>query len=195
MMIFNILSYILIMSITPGPNNIICLSLGSRHGYKTAAKYITGVVVGCLTMQWLLLILNQVIAAYLPTVTTYVAYVGAIYILYLAYKIIVAPLQTTDENTNTSVLGFKEGILLQYVNPKAYIYNTTIITAFLIPMHLNLFGYIIFAIASSAVGFMCCSTWALFGNLFREIFRKYGRQLNIAMGLMLVYLAVTIVIH
>lgn len=195
MMIFNLLSYIFIMSITPGPNNIICLSLGSRHGYKTAAKYILGVAIGCLLMQWALLLLNNMIASYLPTLTRYIAYIGAIYIVYLAFKIIKSPVSEIKTDSENSALGLIEGIMLQFVNPKAYIYNTTIITAFLIPMNLSILWYIVFAILSSAVCFICCSTWAMFGNLFKQMFRKYGKQLNIGMGLMLIYLAITIVIH
>ncbi len=141
MIFFNLLSYTLVMSITPGPpNNVICLALGSKYGYKTAAKYILGVVIGCFIMQWIMMMLHQMIASSLPSISKPISYVGAIYMIYLAYTLIRSDMKQSKKTNShiKKVLSTKEGILLQFVNPKAYLFNLTIVSSYLVTMNLTL---------------------------------------------------------
>lgn len=197
MLLLNLISYTIIMSITPGPNNIICLTLGSQYGYKVASKYILGVVLGCLTMQWLMLLLNELIEGYLPVITTYVRYIGAIYLLYLAYKIVTSRTLITEDTTDskTNILGFKEGVILQYINPKAYIFNMTVVTGFLTTVHYKVYQYALFTLLISVLFFSCCSVWALFGHSLKRLFTDYRSMVNGVLGAVLVYIAITIVTH
>lgn len=208
-MLPNLIGFTIIMSITPGPNNIICLTLGTRYGYKTAAKYISGVVLGCYSMMWLMLMLSDFTTDKVPLITKYIGWFGAAYILYLAYKIIrsgglkvdeteIANGERSDKESKDSskrVMGLKEGILIQYVNPKAYIFNMTVVTGFFSNAGLNVLQYSLIIVMMGIIFFSCCSVWALFGHSFRKVFARYGRQINWALGAVLVYVAVNIVLH
>lgn len=197
MMLINLIGYTVIMTITPGPNNIICLAIGSKHGYRLATRFILGITLGCLSMQWLMLILNEFIADKLPIITKYLGYVGAAYMLYLAYKIIKSDgdFSDGDQKIGHKVMGFKEGTFLQYMNPKAYIFNMTIVTGFYSSVALNPLQYILITMLLALIFFVCCSIWALFGHGFKKLFTRYGKLINIVLGGTLVYLAMTIVIH
>jgi threonine/homoserine/homoserine lactone efflux protein len=39
-----LLSFVFITTLTPGPNNIACASLGIRYGYRKALPFILGIV-------------------------------------------------------------------------------------------------------------------------------------------------------
>lgn len=182
------------MSITPGPNNVICLALGSSYGYKIASKYILGVVIGCISMQWIFLGLDKILTTYLPIITKYISYFGIVYMLYLAYKIATTN-NTFDSKDLPKPLGLKTGTLLQYINPKAYIFNATIVTVYLTNMSLNLLQYILLTCITGIIFFLCCSTWAFFGLSFTKVLAKYGKLLNYALSLSLIYLALSILFH
>ena len=46
-----LLSFILITTLSPGPNNLSCASMGVLHGYKRSFKFIMGIVVGLFTVM------------------------------------------------------------------------------------------------------------------------------------------------
>ena len=80
-------SFSLVMSITPGPVNMIILSSGISYGVKRTIPYVSGATVGfTLLLLFIGFGFSQFINAY-PFFLTYLAIVGSLYIIYMGYKI------------------------------------------------------------------------------------------------------------
>ena len=112
-------SFAWVMSITPGPVNMIILSSGINYGVTRTIPYVSGATVG---FTLLLLCIgfgfSQFIHAY-PFFLTYLAIAGSLYIFYLGYKI--ASSKSELEIGKSEAPKFYEGFLLQWINPKAWI--------------------------------------------------------------------------
>lgn len=193
--LFNMYSYILIMSITPGPNNVICLTQGTKFGFKRSLPYIYGVAVGCLTQQWLILFLGRFVGEALPTVTRVISILGAFYMLWIAYKFIRSAKAISSDRIIDQPLGFLTGTVFQYANPKAYVFNTTVITSFILPMGFSLTENLLVSLSTGIIFLICTGAWILFGKAFTSLYDRYHRPITYAMSAALVYLAVTIVWH
>lgn len=193
--LLNMLSYTFIMSITPGPNNVICLTQGTKFGFKASLPFMYGIVVGCLSQQWLILFLGSFIGDVMPMATTIISYLGAVYMIYLAIKILRSTSGTKDATESNRPMGIKAGTFFQYANPKAYIFNTTIISSFILPMNLSLTQNFMLSTMTGCIFLLSTGSWVLFGQAFTKIFSKYHKPVSYTLGATLVYLVVSIVLH
>ena len=193
--LINLLSYTFIMSITPGPNNVICLTQGTKFGFKESIPYTYGITIGCLSQQWLILLIGNLVGDLLPTATTIAGILGAIYMVYLAIKIFRSSGNIGDGKIGDKPLGLKEGILLQYANPKAYIFNTTVISSFILPLQLTILQNLLLSITTGIIFLLCTNAWVLFGQAFTQLFTKHGKLVSFTLSGTLIYLAISIVLH
>lgn len=82
--------YIAIQGITPGPSNFMAFYTSATYGMKGAMGYLTGTVTGFGVKMLLCGLLNFVLAAYVPQVMPILKWIGAAYLLYLAFHIVQA---------------------------------------------------------------------------------------------------------
>ena len=78
-----LLIYMLVSSITPGPNNLTMLFLGARHGFKGTLKFMTGSMLTFLVKGSLCGLLNLALADIMPKAVVYLKWAGAAYMVYL----------------------------------------------------------------------------------------------------------------
>ena len=206
------LSYVFAASFTPGPNNIMSMSNASRYGYKKTLKFILGVFTGFFVIMLLSSYFNLFLFNVMPKIKIFMSILGAVYMLYLAIKIMksedeidvesneeLAEDNDTSKSTVTkrALSTFPIGMTMQFVNPKGILYGITVASNFIIPYYKSNIAIILFSIFLAFVAFLSTSSWALFGSLFNRFLSKYRRQFNIVMGLLLIYSAISIsgVIH
>ena len=80
-------SFSLVMSITPGPVNMIILSSSISYGLKKTIPYVSGATVGfILLLLFIGLGFSRFVNTY-PSFLTYLAIIGSLYIIYMGYKI------------------------------------------------------------------------------------------------------------
>ena len=116
--------------------------------------------------------------------------IGAGYMLYLAWKTFRSS-SVIEENYSRS--GFLAGLLLQFVNPKIYIYCIVSLEAYILPYYQgNAWALLGFAFILAAIGFAFTVCWAAFGSLFKLLFSRYAKATNLVMALLLVYCAVSL---
>lgn len=84
------LTYALVMAITPGPNNILTLSCVGRHGLRGSSRLIWGVSGGFVVVMLLSGLFSLTLSRALPAVMPWLVWLGAGYILWLAWHIAVA---------------------------------------------------------------------------------------------------------
>ncbi|WP_291637064.1 LysE family transporter [Clostridium sp.] len=185
------LSYVFVTSFTPGPNNILSMVNSKKYGFKNSFRFNLGILTGFTMIMISSSYFNLILFNLMPKIEHYIGAFGAVYMLYLAYKVTFSSkkkAELSNKKTNT----YLTGLTMQFVNPKAIIYCITVIATFIIPYYKSSFALISFSIFLGFIGFISTVCWSLFGSLFQNFLTKYDKQFNIAMGLLLVYCAVSI---
>lgn len=189
------LSYALISSFTPGPSNISTASLSILHGYKNTLKYQLGLALGVFTLMSASGLFSSLLLSIFPALEPILRFVGAAYILYLAYGILKASYNFTEQNTNTDPLGTMSGFMLQILNPKLFIYAFSLFATFLASFIHDLLPLIWLSILLAGISFCATSTWALFGSAIKTYLHdpRLRMVVNILLSLSLVYTALALI--
>ena len=115
---------------TPGPANMALLATGARYGLRAALPFVAGVALGKQLVIWPVGFGLMALASQYPSVFAALKWISAAYILYLAYRVANMRLNTSQEATAP---GFKAGLIIHPLNPKAWAMITTGFTAFTDP--------------------------------------------------------------
>ncbi|MEA1939430.1 MAG: LysE family translocator [Candidatus Caldatribacteriota bacterium] len=188
-----LIPFVLITTFTPGPNNLSCASMSINFGIKKTMNYIYGIITGFFLLLLLCGFFSTVLFKAIPSIEPIMRWVGAAYILYLAYSIFKASF-STQEKSNQYLWGFYKGVLLQFVNPKAIIYGLTLYSVFLNPLIGNPFYIILFSLGFTLVGLSAVLAWALFGAIINQYLHNLRLRIviNSILSLLLAYTAVKI---
>lgn len=81
------ITYIFVVSFTPGPNTILCMATASQYGFKKTLRLSLGIGSGFFMVMLLSMYFNIALYQILPTVKAYMSFIGAGYMMFLAYKI------------------------------------------------------------------------------------------------------------
>ncbi len=113
-------AFALAMAATPGPNNAMVAASGARFGIARTLPHIIGITLGFPVMVLAVAVgAGQVLAAN-PWLHTVLHWVGAAYILWLAWAI-ARPHPPTESDPQRRPLGLLAAALFQWINPKAWI--------------------------------------------------------------------------
>jgi len=188
-----LIPFVLITTFTPGPNNLSCASMSINFGIKKTMNYLYGIVTGFFLLLLLCGLFSNLLFIAIPSVEPIMRWVGAAYILYLAYGTFKASF-SFKEKSNQYLWGFYKGVLLQFINPKGIIYGLTLYSVFLNPLIGNSFYIILFSLGFALIGFCAILTWALFGAMINQYLHhlKLRIIINSILSLLLVYTAVKI---
>jgi len=123
------LTAVFFLLITPGPGVLSTAGVGSAFGAKAGYRYVFGLFLG--TNLVALAVVTGLAGLVLaqPAIRTALLYASVLYLCYLAFKIAFAG-STISFIENTRAPGIREALLLQAINPKAYVVNTALFTGF-----------------------------------------------------------------
>lgn len=186
---FSFLTYAVITAVTPGPNNIMSMSNGNRLGFCRALPFNLGIGVGFSAVMLLCAAFCSLLSALIPKIRLPMLILGALYMLYLAWE----TLHSGGLEEDHSRSGFLAGLLLQFINPKIYIYCIMSMESYILPYYSGRpFILAGFAFLLAGIGFLFTLCWSAFGSLFRKLFVQYAKAVNRIMALLLVYCAVSL---
>jgi len=185
------ISYVFITTFTPGPNNIMSMLNAGKNGFKKGIKFNIGIFIGFAIVMALCSVFSTVLLTYLPAIEPIMVYVSAAYMIWLAYKTYKSDYNDTKEEKQ-KIYGLKEGIILQFVNPKAIIYGITIASTFIVPYYHKPWQLLAFTGGLAFIAFVATCSWALFGSFFHQILKSKTKLLNTVMALVLVITAVSL---
>ncbi|MED4761312.1 LysE family transporter, partial [Priestia megaterium] len=153
MPLLSFLLYIFVTSFTPGPNNIMAMLFANKYGLRKTIKFCLGVGAGFLIVMLLCSYFNVLLQNSIPKIEFFMTVLGAIYMVYLAIKIILSKDddKNNDENRNNS---FFMGMLLQFINPKGILYGITAIATFILPYHNSNFILLMYSLFLALLGFV-----------------------------------------
>ena len=185
-----LMTYCFVMSSTPGPNNVMLATSGAMFGYRRALPQIFGTNSGVAVQTFITCLgLGSLFAAF-PVLHQILRVAGALYLIFLAWKLSASSL---GEARETKPLSFTQAALFQAVNPKSWVKSITLATVFM-PVGLSApVGALLVAVVGLVIGFPSASMWALFGVAIRRLLTDplKRRIFNLSMGAMLVVLAVS----
>lgn len=123
------------LAFTPGPDNIYVLTQGVVNGRKYGLATTAGLISGCLVHTTLLAFGVSLIIKESESLFFAIKLLGAIYLLYLAYKVYK---EGDVINLNSSALPkrslwqlFRQGFIMNVLNPKVTIFFLAFFPAFL----------------------------------------------------------------
>jgi len=186
------LTYAVLTTITPGPNTIVSMSNGSRKGLIRGLPLNLGMWCGFTIVMVACAALTSVMSAWIPKIKTPMLFVGAAYLLWLAWKCIRRSSEIQEKDTSGD---FLTGFSMQFVNPKIMLYGIMSYEAYILPVYEgNLPVLLMFSVVLSTIGFVNGLLWSGCGSVFRVLFSKHAKVVNTVMALALVYCAVKLLL-
>ena len=193
-----ILSYMVFLSFSPGPNNILCSINGTRYGWAKTIPLISGMISGFFLVGFFTSLSVEFIKEQSEFLDS-MKYICCLYLLYLSYMIIKEDPGTYTENTEAleSPTQFKSGFILQFINGKVILYYIILMTVYasrLGETYSVKFGLLL---GATMVGIAALSTWTTLGVFLRQYLSDEikARRSNYILGFLLTLVALDLAFH
>jgi threonine/homoserine/homoserine lactone efflux protein len=187
-------TYSLVMSITPGPNNVMLTASGATFGFRKTIPHILGVLAGFSVVLFGVCAGLDVVFTRWPQLQTVLRWAGAAYLVYLGWRILRSgEAQATESRKPLTAL---EAAGFHFLNPKAWMMTLTAAAMFL-PRELGLLAGSSYMVGVMAVtNLPCITVWALFGSSMRGFLARSAGRLafNIVLALALVATGIAMVL-
>ncbi|EXU76390.1 LysE family translocator [Erwinia mallotivora] len=158
-------SYVTVMSITPGPNNLMLATSGVNFGMRRTLPMMMGIVCGCALQTALAGLLLDVLLQWMSAVRVPLTLLGCSYLLWLSWKIFRAGSPEMQEKSRPmTLLG---SAAFQAVNPKAWLMATNVAL-----MYSSGNGILAVAVGFMVLNLPCIMVWAVMGD-------RMGRHLQV----------------
>ena len=190
------LPFALVAAFTPGPNNLMLAASGANFGVHRSIPHVLGIVAG---FPVLVLAVGLGLGALFqqhPGMHTILKFLGAAFLLYLAWRIATAGPSSTGTAPGRP-LTFLEAALFQWVNPKAWIFAVSAVATYTTvggrasaEIAVILAVCVLVTVASTVA-------WTMFGaglSRFLQGSPRMLRAFNIGMALLLVLSIVPVVV-
>lgn len=178
----NFFIYSVINAFTPGPGNILALNTVTNYGYKKGRPLFWGIFAGYYVVQMICAVFVFGVSTFLPDMLGIMKYIGAAYILWLAFHIAFS--KPSEDNTEKSA-SFLKGFLLQFVNVKIYLFGITALTGYITDYSASLWILLLFELIIATIGTIATLTWVGMGVLIQKAYLKYYRAINMILALTL----------
>lgn len=174
--------YCVINAFTPGPGNILALNTVTNYGWKKGRPLFLGIFSGYYVVQSICAVFVFGVSSFLPDVLKILKYIGAAYILWLAFHIAVSKPDISSDSKSAS---FIKGFMLQFVNVKIYMFGITALTGYVTDYRTSLDVLLLFEMIVATIGTVATFTWIGLGILIQKYYLKYYRVINIVLALTL----------
>jgi threonine/homoserine/homoserine lactone efflux protein len=130
-----------VLAISPGPDNIFVLIQSMVNGKKSGFSIIAGLMTGCLVHTSLLAFGVSVLLKQNPEIYYGIKVFGALYLLYLAFTVFKSSsdiaLGKTEKGAKSYFNLFRQGFIMNVLNPKVTIFFLAFFPGFLFSEDLN----------------------------------------------------------
>lgn len=116
-------------AITPGPDVLLIVRVVLKNNIKEAFKTMLGIISGCIIYLSILYFgLSNIIKG--DIAQALICIFGGGYMLYLAYKLFKENIETLDLKSSFTS-GYKTGLIVNLSNPKAILFFTALVSAYI----------------------------------------------------------------
>jgi threonine/homoserine/homoserine lactone efflux protein len=155
---------------SPGPAPLALAATGATYGFKKGVPFLLGILAGLSIAIFGASVGLAALFSTFPSVKVAFQIIGALYIGYIAFKIATAP--TLASNTTNNAPRFRDGFILNLLNPKAYAAFLAIFSQFLLPFDQIQTSYAITSIICLIVATVVDVLWLAMGGVLRPVFSK-----------------------
>ena len=206
--------FILVNSITPGPNNLMLLHGSIKRGFWACRWHMLGITAGVTVMLWLSYWGMAALVVSFPAVMLIIKVLGTLYLLWLTYQMAKTDFTAVvndalkheqHKQANATVieakkrfgelpLSFGQALLFQWLNPKAW--TMTVVAPSLAMFHAGrpwLDNYLLLAMCA-LINILSISCWAAGGHWLRKLVHlpRVMKMIHAVIVLMTLYCAVTL---
>ncbi len=161
--------------ITPGPNNITCTVHAAIHGKKSNYSLITGMAVGFISIHF---ICGFAVDSFdeESTIGLILNILGSIFMFLIAIAILFLGRSNKILEFPESIpkIGFKTGVLMQYVNGKEWVMVFMIMSKFLSDFGGGILGIIIISSITTSGGIIAMLLWSSLGSKIKSKLEQPG---------------------
>lgn len=187
-----LMGFVVVMTGTPGPNNMMLLASGANFGFRRSIPHILGITFGCqVLLVAITLGLGQLLIRF-PMLEVVLKILCGAALLYLTWGLVKPAFAPTplvmqpdaeDAPVVSKPLSFWQAAMFQWVNPKAWMMMLTAIATYTQPQTIwsdTLLIGLLFAV----LGMPVISLWNLFGASLRKFLLDplKARVFNLVMG-------------
>ena len=166
------LVYCAIMAVTPGPNNLMSLYLGASGGSRFW-RFFAGSMAGLFVKCALCGLLNVLLAEKIPALVPYLKWLGALYMLYLAFGMVRSGLKPAGDDQRSGEGSFQSGILLQVLNVKSWVAALSIFSVYIIPFTTAVGAMLLAALAFTLFCALASLLWFGCGAAIQRLYRRF----------------------
>jgi threonine/homoserine/homoserine lactone efflux protein len=176
-----------VSSITPGPNNAMMLASGLNYGFARSLPHLFGICCGFSFMIFTTGLGLHAVFEQFPLLQVILKYAGAIYLLWLAWKLAHAAPMSAEQASLSKPMGFVGAAAFQWINPKGWVMALGALTTYL-PQGFKVADVALLSGVFGVIGIFCVGAWALFGVAMRRVLQdpRSVRIFNVVMALLLV---------
>jgi threonine/homoserine/homoserine lactone efflux protein len=178
---------VVFLLITPGPGVLTTAGIGAAYGYRAGLGFVGGLMLGGFINMMIVISGLAALVLAIPSLR-FVLLIGSVaYLLYLAWRIASAGAKVGFAPADTP-LGFKNGLMLQFINPKAYVVSTTLFSGFIFLPDSPILEVVLKLIVFNLIWLPVHLVWLGFGAKIGGLDLPQSRQraINIGMALALV---------
>lgn len=191
MKLSTLLIYMAVSSVTPGPNNLMSMYLGIHHGLRGSTKFLAGSALTLLLKALICGGLNVLLAKWLPAASVYLKWLGAAYMLYLAFCMAKSGFQKDAGQKKQGENTFMAGVLLQCLNMKSWLSALSMFSVYVMPFTTGFSAVAGVSLAFCLLILLSSVIWCLFGQSIRRLYEKWRLPISLLMAASLVFCAWT----
>jgi len=157
-----LLSYVSLMSITPGPNNLMLAASGVNFGFRRSVPHLLGISIGHGVQVLLVSLLLGWVMAWLDDWRLLLTWAGCGYLLWLSWQVWLAGEPQAKQLVRP--MSFVGAAAFQWVNPKAWVMVINTALLFL-PLQAGLSHALLLALACALTFIPLLILWAGLGEV------------------------------
>jgi len=180
---------VVFLLITPGPGVLTTAGIGAAYGYRAGLGFVGGLMLGGFINMMIVISGLAALVLAIPSLRLVLLIGSVAYLLYLAWRIASAGAKVGFAPADTP-LGLKNGLMLQFINPKAYVVSTTLFSGFIFLPESPVLEVVLKLIVFNLIWLPIHLVWLGFGAKIGSLNLPQSRQRAINIGMALALVAV-----
>ena len=172
--------------VTPGPHTLMALENGRRKGFRRGIWLNLGMLCGLSIVTLICLAFSKTLFDRLPLFQPLMKLVGAVYMLYQAWKCLT---RHGIDGRDPGKGDFLKGLTMQFINPKVFLAATSIISNYLLPHFSSVPALAAMTLLIALQAFAYGVLWLGCGSVLSRFLARHETGANRVMALLLVYCA------
>lgn len=164
-------------AVSPGPVNVMATYAGAQFGWRKASIHVLGASVAYVLVVFICGVALGEMSQGIPLLVPVMRWVGSLYLLYLAVRILLAKDLGFNSNPQMAMKAlFVQGSLIQLLNPKAWIFASSGVSLYVLNQVNTHSALGWFCSLSLVICFIGVGVWAVLGQSVAQWLNSPRRQ-------------------